>query len=342
MKAVRIFEHGNLDVLKITEVEDPKISSNDVLVNVKACALNHLDIWTRKGLPNVKIPLPLILGCDISGIITEVGSEVKSFKIGDEVLVAPGTSCGKCYECLSGQDNLCNSYKMFGYMIDGGYAEYVKVPQENLIKKPNNISFEEGASIPLVFLTAWHMLVNRVKLKAGETILIQAAGSGVGMAGIQVAKLLGARVITTASTDEKLQKAKELGADELINYKEQDFLKEVKRITDKKGVDVVFEHIGGNTFEKSFLSLSKNGRLVTCGATEGSNANIDLRVLFYKHITLYGSFMGQKSELIELIKFFENGKFKSIVDKVLHLEDIKEAHKIIEERRQFGKVVVKP
>jgi NADPH:quinone reductase-like Zn-dependent oxidoreductase len=227
-------------------------------------------------------------------------------------------------------------------MIDGGYAEYLRVPQENLIKKPSNMSFEEASSIPLVFLTAWHMLVNRVNLKAGQTILVQAAGSGVGMAGIQVAKLLGAKVITTAGSDEKLKKAKELGADELINYKEQDFLKEVKRITDKNGVDVVFEHIGGNTFEKSVLALGKNGKLVTCGATEGANANIDLRVLFYKHITLYGSFMGQKNELIELMKFFENGKFKSIVDTVLPLEDIKEAHKIIEERKQFGKVVVKP
>jgi len=342
MKAVKIFEHGDVNVLKLVEVDEPTISSNDVLVNVKACALNHLDIWTRKGLPNVKIPLPLILGCDIAGVISKVGSNVKNFKVGDEVLVSPGTSCGKCYYCLSGQDNLCKEYKMFGYMIDGGYAEYVKVPQENLIKKPSNISFEEGASIPLVFLTAWHMLVNRVNLKPGQTILIQAAGSGVGIAGIQIAKLLGAKVITTAGSDEKLRKAKELGADELINYKEQDFLKEIKKITDKKGVDVVFEHIGGKTFEKSMLALAKNGKLVTCGATEGAIANIDLRFLFYKHITLYGSFMGQKNELIELMKFFENGKLRAIVDTVLAIEDIKEAHNIIEERRQFGKVVIKP
>lgn len=342
MKAVKVFEHGNPDVLKYVDTEEPKISSGEVLIKVKGVALNHLDIWTRKGLPNVKIPLPITPGCDISGEVVEVGSDCNNCKVGDRVMFAPGVSCGACSYCLSGEDNLCNSYKILGYLMDGGYAEYAKAPFSNIIPIPDNLDYVQAASIPLVFMTAWHMLVTRAKVKPGETVLVHAAGSGVGIAGIQIAKLFGARVITTAGSDEKLQKAKELGADDLINYNEQDFAKEVRILTGKRGVDLVFEHIGGSVFEKSVSCMAKNGRIVTCGSTEGIPANIDLRALFYKHLTFYGSFMGSKGELFEVMKFFKEGKLKAVLDCLLPLKEAKLAHEIIEKRKQFGKVVLSP
>ncbi|HVF92462.1 MAG TPA: zinc-binding dehydrogenase [Blastocatellia bacterium] len=342
MKAVVINQHGSEDVLEYTELPEPEISENEVLVQVKACALNHLDLWIRGGLPGLKLPFPHVLGADVSGVAVKVGKLVENTRPGDEVMLSPGISCMHCEYCLSGRDNLCASYSLLGTRVPGGYAEFVKAPSFNVLPKPRNLSFEEAASLPLVFITAWHMLVERVRLQAGETLLVHAAGSGVGIAAIQIGKLLGARVLTTASSDEKLRKASALGADELINYTEKDFLDEVRRLTDKRGVDVVFEHTGEATWEKSVRSLVRGGRLVTCGATSGYHGNIDIRYLFSKQISLIGSYMGSKYELVNMLKFFEDGSLKPVVDRVLPLERAADAHRAVQERAQFGKVVLTP
>ena len=338
MKAVIFRQHGGPDVLEYTDVPEPRIRANEVLVEVRACALNHLDIWARSGLPGVEIPLPHILGNDVAGVVREVGELVTWVKAGDEVMVQPGVSCGHCEACLNGQDNLCREYDIIGYRRDGGYAELVAVPDVNIIPKPSGLSWEEAAALPLVTLTAWHMLVTRAAVQPGEDVLVHAAGSGVGSIAIQVAKLRGARVITTASSDEKLAKARELGADETVNYTGDDWTKEVKRLTDRKGVDVVVEHTGAATWPGSIAALKNNGRLVTCGATSGFDARTDLRQVFYRHLTLLGSFMGSKAELLEAMKFVAQGKIRAVVDRVLPLSEARQAHELIEDRAQFGKI----
>jgi NADPH:quinone reductase-like Zn-dependent oxidoreductase len=342
VKAAIFRQHGGPEVLEYADVPEPRIRPNEVLVEVKACALNHLDIFVRGGMPGIEIPLPHILGNDIAGVVREVGELVTWTKPGDEVMVNPGVSCGHCEACLSGQDNLCREYDIMGYRRDGGYAEFVAVPGANIIPKPAQLSWEEAAALPLVTVTAWHMLVTRVNVQPGENVLVHAAGSGVGSIAIQIAKLRGARVLTTASTDEKLQKARELGADETINYTQADWPKEVRRLTDRKGVDVVVEHTGAATWPGSISSLKNNGRLVTCGATSGYDARTDLRQVFYRHLTILGSFMGSKAELLEAMKFVREGKVRAVVDQVLPLSEARKAHELIENRAQFGKVVLKP
>jgi NADPH:quinone reductase-like Zn-dependent oxidoreductase len=341
MKAVILNQHGGPGVLQYTEAPDPTIKANEVLVEVRACALNHLDVWARGGLPGIEIPLPHILGNDIAGVIREVGGLVDWVKIGDEVMLHPGVSCGHCLECLAGRDNLCRDYDILGYRRHGGYAELVAAPAVNVIPKPKQLSWEEAAALPLVTVTAWHMLVTRVAVQPGEDVLIHAAGSGVGSIGIQIAKLRGARVIATASSDEKLAKARELGADEVVNYSDDAWPREVKRLTGKRGVDVVFEHTGAATWPGSISSLKPNGRLVTCGATSGFAAQTDLRQVFYRHISILGSFMGSKAEMLEAMKFIESGKIRAVVDQVLPLAEARRTHELMEERAQFGKLVLK-
>lgn len=342
MKAVIFKQHGGPEVLEYTDAPEPTIESSEVLVEVKACALNHLDIWARGGLPGIDISLPHILGNDIAGVVREVGELVSWVQIGDEVMLQPGVSCGHCAECLAGRDNLCRDYDILGYRRHGGYAELVTAPGVNVIPKPKNLSWEEAAALPLVTVTAWHMLVTRAAVQPGEDVLVHAAGSGVGSIGIQIAKLSGARVIATASSDEKLGKAKELGADEVVNYSKEDWPKEVKRLTNRRGVDVVFEHTGAATWPGSIASLKPNGRLVTCGATSGYAAQTDLRQVFYRHITILGSFMGSKGELLEAMKFVESGKIRAVIDQVLPLEQARRAHELMEDRAQFGKLVLMP
>ncbi|MCA1817339.1 MAG: zinc-binding dehydrogenase [Acidobacteria bacterium] len=342
MRAVVFHEHGGAEVLRYEERPDPTIRANEVLVEVRACALNHLDVWARGGLPGIEIGLPHILGNDIAGLVREVGEVVDWVKPGDEVLLQPGVSCGHCVECLSGRDNLCPAYDILGYRRDGGYAELVAAPAVNVVPKPKNISFEEAAALPLVTLTAWHMLVTRARVEPGEDVLVHAAGSGVGSVGIQIAKLRGARVIATAGSDEKLAKARELGADETINYTRGDWAREVRRLTDKKGCEVVFEHTGAATWGGSTSALAKNGRLVTCGATSGYDARTDLRQVFYRHLSLLGSFMGSKSELLAALKFVGRGQIRAVVDRVLPLREARRAHELMEDRAQFGKLVLQP
>ena len=340
MKASIFRKHGGPEVLEYTDVPDPKPQANEVLVRVKACALNHLDLFVRRGLPGIQIPLPHILGSDVSGIVDEVGSLVSWVKVGDEVIVQPGVSCTHCEACLSGADNVCREYDMIGYRRDGGYAELVAVPGINIVPKPTAVSWEEAAALPLVSITAWHMLVTRAKVQPGEIVLVHAAGSGVGSIAIQIAKLRGATVITTASSEEKLKKARELGADETINYTEGDWPKQVRKLTAGRGVDVVVEHTGAETWPGSISALKNNGRLVTCGATSGYDARTDLRQVFYRHLTLLGSFMGSKSELLEVLKFVEQGKVRAVVDRIRPLSEARQAHEALENRLQFGKVVL--
>ncbi len=341
MKAIVFDSHGGPDVLKYTDVPEPTLRPTDVLVRVKACALNHLDLWVRRGIPGVPIPLPHIPGSDISGEIAQIGADVTTVRVGQKVVLAPLVSCGKCTACVAGLDNHCRQATNLGYMIDGGCAEFVRAPEVNILPYPENLSFEEAASIPLVFQTAWHMLVARAELQPGEDILVLGAGSGVGSSAIQIAKFFGARVIATAGSDEKLAKAKELGADDLINHKTQKIRDEVRRITNKRGVDVVFEHVGTATWDDSLASLAAGGRLVTCGATTGYEAKVDLRFLFSRQLSLLGSYMGAKSELHAVMKLVAAGHLKPIVDRVFPLAEAAAAHAYLESGSQFGKVVLR-
>lgn len=344
VKSIRFHTFGGTEVLQYEDAPKPAAGPNDVLVNLKAAALNHLDLWVRSGAREKNIPLPHIPGSDGSGIIAEVGSAVDWLKPGDPVLISSGLSCGRCEMCLAGRDNLCRFYRVLGVREDGTYAEYLKIPAVNCLPIPAGLEFHEAAAIPLVFLTAWHMLVTLANIRPGETALVHGAGSGVGSAAVQIAKLSGARVITTAGSKEKLKKAEELGADDLINYREKDFVEEVRKITEKKGVDVVFDHIGGEIFEKSITVLSKGGRLVTCGATTEYLAKLDIRYVYTRHQTILGSWMGGKAELIEVLKFFEGGKAKRrlhpVIDSVFPLARAADAQRRMEERKNFGKIVL--
>jgi NADPH:quinone reductase-like Zn-dependent oxidoreductase len=340
MKAIVFEKHGGPDVLRYVDAPDPVANANEVLVRVKACALNHLDLWVRRGLPGVAIPLPHIPGSDVAGEVAEIGAGVTTVRPGQKVVLAPGVTCGKCPACISGHDNRCRSFTNLGYMIDGGCAEFVKVPEVNCLLYPENLSWEEAASIPLVFQTAWHMLLVRAELQPGEDVLILGAGSGVGTAAIQIAKFFGAKVIATAGTPEKLAKATELGADYVINHNAQKIREEVRRITNKRGVDVVFEHVGTATWDDSLASLAYAGRLVTCGATTGYDAKLDLRALFAKQLSLLGSYMGTKSDLHSVMRLVATGRFRSIVDRTFPLKEAAAAHEYLESGAQFGKVVL--
>lgn len=329
--------------MNVEDVPVPEPAPHEVLVRVKAAGLNHLDLWVRRGVPGHPFPLPLVLGCDFAGVVEKVGSaSVRNTKPGDEVCVAPGYSCGACAQCLAGADNLCKGYGIFGEMRDGGCAEFQAVPAANLLPKPKEMTWEEAAAWPLALLTAWHMLTARANLRPGETVLVHAAGSGVGSAAIQIAKLLGARAIATAGGAAKCERGRALGADLVIDHTAEDWVQAVRRATDKRGVEVVFEHTGAATWEGSVKSLAWGGRLVTCGATSGFDAKFDLRVLFFKQLSFLGSTMGSRSELWTILGLIRAGKLRPVVDRVLPLAEIREAHRAMEDREQFGKIVVVP
>src|SRR5579885_817107 len=341
MKAIVFHQHGGPEVLKYEDVPRPSLGANDVLVRVRACALNHLDLWVRRGIPGISFPMPHIPGSDIAGEVAEIGSAVTAVKVGQKAVLAPGVSCGKCAACVAGLDNRCRQFTNLGYLLDGGCAEYVRAPEVNCLAYPENLSFEEAAAIPLVFQTAWHMLVTRAELQPGEDVLVLGAGSGVGSAAIQIAKFFGARGIATAGSGAKLAKAKELGSDDLIHHRRQKIRDEVRRLTGKRGVDVVFEHVGTATWDDSVASLAPSGRLVTCGATTGYDAKVDLRFLFSRQLSLLGSYMGTKRELQTVMKLVASGGLKPVVDRVFPLSEAAAAHAYLESSSQFGKVVLK-
>jgi len=341
MQAVVFKKHGDVDKLQVAEVPIPRLGPRDVLVKVQACAVNHLDLWNLFGLP-VPIEMPHILGCDVSGEVVEKGKRVRGVPLHRPVIAAPGIRCGRCHFCKTGWDSLCDHYNILGFQRNGGYAEYVKVPQENIIPVSSRLSMEEWAAVPLVFLTAWHMLITRAGLKKKETVLIHAAGSGIGSAAIQIAKCLGARVITTVGKEWKVRHAKALGADHVILYQKRDFLKEVKRLTKGQGVDVVFEHLGSKALVKSLHCLVKKGRLVTCGATTGPTVTLDIRTLFMRQISMAGCYMGGLGELRKVIRLIETRKLKSVVDKTFPLHQARQALQRMKSRKNFGKILLVP
>jgi len=342
MKAVVFDRFGGPEVLELREVPDPRLQADEVLVEVKACGINHLDLWVRQGLRGLDLEMPHILGNDVVGVAREVGAVVRHVKAGDRVLVCPTLSCGACLQCHAGDDNLCRRYDVLGRGRNGGYAERVAVPGVSCLAYPENLEWTEAAAVPLVFLTAWHMLVGRAALKPGEDCLVIGGGSGVGSAAIQVARLLGARVIATAGSPAKLERLRGLGAHEVVDHAADNVSTRVRELTGKKGVEVVFEHVGGAVFEGALGALARNGRLVTCGATASAKASLDINLLFGRHLSVLGSWMGRRAELVEVLRFIRDGRLKPVVDSVMPLAEARRAHERIEAREHFGKVVLVP
>lgn len=341
MTAMVLREHGGPDVLRLEQLPVPEPGPGEVRVRIKAIALNHLDIWVRRGGPAFKLEYPHRLGSDIAGELDALGPGARG-TVGDKVVVQPGLSCMRCTACLGGHDNLCRYYRILGENAQGGYAEYIVVPDVNIAPYPARLDFPQAAASILTNLTAWQMLVHKARVQLGDTVLVHGAGSGIGVAAIQIAKLHGARVIATASTAAKLERARALGADETIDYTTQDFVAECKRLTGKRGVDVVIEHVGGEVFAQSVRAVRAGGRIVTCGATAGFHPQIDLRHIFFRQVEVLGSTMGSKADLLTLLGHVEAGRLNPVVHEVLPLARAADAHRILEERRGFGKVVLVP
>lgn len=340
MKAIRIHQFGGPDVLQYEDSPDPKPRKDQVLVRIRACAMNHLDLWVRKGLPGVK--LPHILGSDIAGEIAEVGEYVTELNPGQRVLIAPMHFCGQCAKCVAGLQNQCHEFTVLGNGVDGGDCELIAVSAANVVSVPGSLDFNQAASVPLVFVTAWHMLVGRAAVRPGQTVLVLGGSSGVGTAAIQIAKLFHCRVITTAGNESKLEKARALGADHGINHYKQKISEEVRKITNKEGVDIVIEHVGAATWDESLKSLKTAGTLVTCGATTGPSVGIDLRHLFARQLSLLGSYMGTMGELHEVLGHVFAGRLKPVVDRTFPLKEARAAHEYLEKSEMFGKVVLNP
>jgi len=341
MLGYRVARHGGPEALEWGELPDPVPAPGEVLVRVRACALNHLDLWVRNGVPGHRFPLPLVPGCEVAGVVEALGPGVEGPAPGTPVLVGSGVSCGVCAYCESGRDPLCERFGILGEDRDGGYAELVAVPRRNLFDLPRGLSYVEAAAIPLVFVTAWHMMVDRARLAMHEDVLVQAAGSGVSSAAIQIARRLGARrIFATASSDAKLARARELGATDTINYREEDFAKRVREATGKRGVDVVIDHVGGETFERSLRCLARGGRVVLCGSTTAAEVTVNLRAVFFKSLSILGSTMGSNAELRTLLGWFERGELVPVVDRSCPLEEAPAAQQLLAAREVTGKIVL--
>jgi len=342
MKAAIFYQHGGPEVVRYEEAIEPPLSAGQVRVRVKACALNHLDIWIRQGIPAFAVPLPHIGGCDVAGIVERVGTEGGGSAPGDRIFIAPGLSCWRCEFCLSGRDNLCLSYRILGAQVDGGMAEFVTVPAINVIPIPGNLSFEQAAAFPLTALTAWHMLFGLAKLQPAEDVLVLGAGSGVGSMAVQMAHAAGARVFTTVGSEDKIARATALGADAVINHAQENIADRVKTLTAGRGVDVVIEHVGPATWEQSVRSLAKGGRLITCGATTGPTVTVDLRFLYMRQTTLMGSWMGTRADLLNAAKWMGAGRIQAAIDSVMPLKEARAAQERMNDRKLFGKIVLTP
>ncbi len=340
IKHISLDQHGDSSVLSLKEKDLPEIQTHEVLVEIKAAALNHLDLWIRRGLPGLKIPLPHIPGSDASGIIVEVGADVSGYQPGDEVVIQPGTFCGDCPACQSGVEDMCSSYGILGETEAGVQQEFLALSPENIGPKPERLSFAEAAALPLSALTSWNMLKNRAKLKAGESLLVLGAGSGVGSMAVQMGKHLGARIIATAGSEEKRKLAYSLGADEVLDQRVSGFSKQVKQVTGGRGVDVVFEHIGEAVWQDAVRSLAVGGRLVTCGATTGVNGHVDLRHLFYKRLSILGATMGSLSDFHECLQLAKQGAITPLINANFPFKDIRKAHDHLEFSHAFGKVIL--
>jgi NADPH:quinone reductase-like Zn-dependent oxidoreductase len=342
MRAVRIHEHGTAEVLRYeTDLPDLQPGSREVLVRVHACALNRLDIWVRNGIPAYQTPLPHILGSDIAGEVAETGTSVRGWHVGDQVILNPVVWCGTCRWCKTGRNNLCEMVQVLGAHRAGGYADYIVVPERNLHAKPTHLSFEEAAAVPLVFLTAWHMLVYRAHMLPGEWVLVIGANSGVGSAAIQIAKMLGALVIATAGNEEKMERARQIGADEVVNHYDPEWHKHITEKSEGSRMDIIIEHVGESVFEPCIKLLSKGGRLITCGTTTGANARLDLRYVFSRELEIHGSYIGTNAEMKRVLEFISAKKLMPVVDSVFPLEEARAAHEKLESRDFFGKIVLK-
>ena len=342
MKAARFHQHGGPDVLQYEDAPEPAIAPGQVLVKVKACALNHLDIWVRQGIPAFPVPLPHTGGCDVAGLVERIAGEGYGLNVGDRVFVSPGLSCWRCEFCLRGQDNRCISYRILGAQVDGGMADYVTVPAINVLPIPSSLSFEQAAAFPLTAVAAWHMLFGLARLQPAEDILVLGAGSGVGSMAVQMAHAAGARVITTVGSDDKAEKAKALGAEVVLNHRRDKIAERIMQVTGGRGVNVVIEHIGPATWEQSLRSLATGGRLITCGATSGPEVRLDLRALYMRQTKVIGSFMGTRDELLAAAKWMGEGRIRAMVDSVLPLKEIRAAHERMLDRKLFGKIVLTP
>ncbi|HSE90827.1 MAG TPA: zinc-binding dehydrogenase [Candidatus Binatia bacterium] len=341
MKAVRMHGYGGVEQLFYEDADEPRLTQpKEVVVKLKAASLNHIDIWNRLGATGIVVKMPHILGADGAGMVVELGKEVENVKAGDAVCLYPAMGCGRCEYCLTGRDFMCIHLRVLGERLEGTYAEYVKLPAENCFPIPAGLSFEEAAAFPLVCLTLWRMLITNAQLKPGETLLIIGIGGGVASAALQVAKNIGAQVIVTSGSDQKLERAKKLGADHGINHHEQDFVQEVNTLTRNRGVDVVIDCVAGEVWRKSLAALARGGRLVTCGATAGGQPNDDLTAIFSKHLKIYGSTLGSREEFRQLLSFMAVKKIKPTIDCVFPLEEAAAAQRHLEEAKQFGKVVL--
>ena len=341
MKAIVFSEYGGPEVLRYAEVREPEIGADGVLVRVRACALNHLDLWVRRGLPGITIPLPRIPGSDISGEVARVGENVSSVRPGERVVLSPGISCGHCVYCLRGDDNFCREYTLFGYKVDGGYAEYVASPAVNVIPMPANLSFEQAAAIPLVFLTAWHMLITRAQLRPDETVLVLGAGSGVGSAAIQIAKVAGARVIATSSSDAKLQRLRLMAVDEVVNYKTTpDWDKPVRAFTKGVGADHVIEVGGAGTLPLSSKAVRRGGHIALIGVLAG-RGEFDPRLLMVKSARLQGIYVGSREMFEEMNRAISIAGMRPVIDRVFEFGGLHEALQYMESGSHFGKICVR-
>jgi NADPH:quinone reductase-like Zn-dependent oxidoreductase len=341
MKAVVLRAYGGPEVLQLDpQHPDPVPGPDQVVLRVRASALNRLDLFVRAGIPTLKLSFPHILGADAAGEVASVGSDVADLEVGERVVLNPGVSCGTCEYCTAGDDALCVDYKILGEHLPGTYAEYVAVPSRNVARLPTDFPFEKAAAAPLVFMTAWRLLVGRARIRPGEEVLILGAGSGVSTAAIQIAKLAGCTVFVTSSSEAKLKKAKELGADVLVNYNEVAWSKAVWELTGKRGVDVVLDHVGSATFKDSVRSLRKGGRLVSPGATSGPLVELDMRYLFWRQLSVIGSTMASTREFEEVMRLVFMGRLRPIVDRTFPLEEARAAHEYLERGEQFGKVVL--
>ena len=343
MNAVTFHQHGGPEQLLYEDVAVPVPQAGEVLVRVRACALNHLDIWIRQGIPNYPITLPHISGCDVSGVVERVGDGGASpFSIGQPVVVSPGISCWQCASCFAGRDNFCPTYRLVGAQVNGGYAEFVKVPAVNLLPMPTGLTVEQAAAYPLVSLTAWHMVKTLANVQPGETVLVMGAGSGVGSMGIQIARLLGARVLSTVGADDKIDRANVIGADVVINHARENVADRVRAATDGRGADVVVEHVGQAVWDHCLRSLVRGGRLVTCGSTSGPENRLDVRYVYARQLTIMGSYVGTRAELLDVSRFIKDGKLKPVVDSVFPLSDARQAQERMLARKSFGKIILVP
>ena len=342
MYAVQFASHGDRDVIEYGEHPDPELAENEVLVDVKAGALNHLDVWTRRGLPGIDLEMPHVPGSDAAGVVDAIGEDVTRFDPGDRVAVSAGVSCGDCEFCRDGEASLCVSYRIIGEHLPGVHAEMAAVPEANLVPVPAGVDWTVAGSASLVFQTAWRMLHTRASVTAGERVLVLGASGGVGHAAVQIANHAGCEVFATASTEEKLRHAESCGADHIIDYESNEFAEEIDALTDKRGVDVVVDHVGAATYPDSLASLAKGGRLVTCGATTGPNPDAGLNRIFWNQLSVLGSTMATPGEVDDVLELVWDGTFEPRIRETLPMSEAARAHELIENREGFGKVVVIP